>query len=141
MVDAEGKLYFNGAEITFNGLVKLVDKIRDLGKIPVVFIPPPADGTDLGNCLFRHELRNEPLDNCDFDRENILSVKTEVASQLRAITAANVVDLTNFICDSYTCNASLEGFYLYRDTGHLSIEGSSILGETYDFFNLIVTEH
>ena len=141
MVDAEGKLYFNGAEITFNGLVKLVDEIRDLGKIPVIFLPPPADGTDLGNCLLRHELRSEPLDNCDFDRENILQVKTEVASKLRAITAANVVDLTDFICDSDTCHVSLEGFYLYRDTGHLSIEGSSILGETYDFFNLIVTEH
>jgi len=141
MVDAEGKLYFNGAEITFNGLVKLVNKIRELGKIPIIFTAPPADGSDLGNCLLRHELRGKSLDNCDFDRENILLWRSEVASQLKAITAANVVDLTDFICDNDTCHASLEGFYLYRDTGHLSFEGSRILGKTHNFFNLIITKN
>ena len=139
MVDAKGRLYRNGAEITMQGLVTLVDNIRKMGKIPIFFTPPPGDGTDIGNCLLRHELRGQSLDGCDFERENIHSLKVKITSQLKDITSANVVDLTDFICVGYTCRASLEGFYLYRDTGHLSYEGSSILGKTYNFFNLIVS--
>ncbi|MDC1412943.1 SGNH hydrolase domain-containing protein [Amylibacter sp.] len=40
MVDAEGKLYSNGTEITLKGLVTLVDNIRKMGKIPIFFTPP-----------------------------------------------------------------------------------------------------
>tara|TARA_B110000093_G_scaffold182562_1_gene229573 strand:+ start:158 stop:2065 length:1908 start_codon:yes stop_codon:yes gene_type:complete len=137
MVDATGRLYSNGAEITFSGLVRLVKKIREMGKIPVIFTPPPADGSDLGNCLMRQELRGQSLSNCDFQREHITVSKRLSSSKLEQISAAQVINLTDFICSSDICRTSLEGYYLYRDTGHLSYEGSRILGTSYDFFGLI----
>jgi peptidoglycan/LPS O-acetylase OafA/YrhL len=141
MVDSEGRLHSNGAEITLSGLLDLVERIRKLGKIPVIFTPPPSNGKDLGNCLLRNELRGYSLNNCDFERENISPIKSEITRTLQSILTANVVDLTSLICDREVCSTSLEGVYLFRDTGHLSYEGSTKLGETYDFYNLIVSTH
>lgn len=76
MVDAEGRLYSNGAEITFTGLVALVDKIRAMGKIPVIFTLPAVDGSDLGKCLLRHELREQAFDDYNFSRDKITPGKS-----------------------------------------------------------------
>ena len=139
VVDSEGRLHSNSAEITLDGLLDLIERIRKLEKIPVIFTPPPTNGKDLGNCLLRNELRGYPLNNCDFERKNISSIKSQVTSYLQSMSKTNIVDLTGLICDMEVCSASLEGVYLFRDSGHLSYEGSIKLGETYDFYNLIVS--
>lgn len=139
VMDREGKLHSNGSEITLKGIISLVNDIREMGKIPIIFTPPPVDGSDLGSCLLRHELRGQPLENCNFRREEIHPTKLKIINQLQEIPNVNIIDLTELICDDEMCHSSFDGIYLFRDTGHLSIEGSILLGKTYNFYNLIVS--
>ena len=56
---------------------------------------------------------------------------------------APFISLKNLIClnegSTEKCKVSVDGLPLYRDDGHLSINGSSYIGETNDLTGLITT--
>lgn len=48
-----------------------------------------------------------------------------------------VVWLTDAICENDTCNAAKDGVFIYRDSEHLSHEGSTFLGLKMDFYGIL----
>jgi len=51
-----------------------------------------------------------------------------------------VIWLSEGICPDGTCNASVDDAFMYRDGGHLSHEGSALLGKKMKFYDLITEQ-
>jgi peptidoglycan/LPS O-acetylase OafA/YrhL len=138
-------LYRNQALVTSN--VDLVTQefertlveLETLGITPVVFSPPPANGTDLGHCLVRAQWLGVNLDECNFDRSESLSAGSAVQTFLHRIQKNHrVIWLENLICDSSRCVTHFGSIFVFRDSAHLSHAGSAALGQMKNFYHIIV---
>lgn len=123
-------------------IIKTARLLERMGKRVVIIAPPPTDGLDHGRCLLKSSLRKSDLGFCDFVEEDknangnkdIIAFVKEVAGE----NALNVVFLDDLICKSGKCLASDDGTFVYRDTGHLSVEGAELLGKKYDISGAII---
>jgi hypothetical protein len=108
-----------------NLLLSTVREIRKTGANVLIVSPTPKSGWNIGKCLKRSvyfEMREE---NCDFP----LETDTEAFELLRAVEDyVAVYWLHKDFCLNGVCDAMQDGAMIYRDTGHLSIEGSEFLG-------------
>jgi len=131
-----------GAEVAFEAMRRTLERIRQLGKTPVVFSPTPGNGHDIGRCLMRATLFNVPHSACDIDAADSASRQARVHEFLRAVqTLAAVVWLHEGMCAEGVCRAARDGVFLYRDDGHLSHEGSAYLGRRMGFHGLLQEFH
>jgi peptidoglycan/LPS O-acetylase OafA/YrhL len=113
-------------------------KITDLGIIPIIFSPPPANGNNIGQCLLKANYFGESPQKCDFVISNIDANQKDVNKFLTYISDSyKVVWLSDGICQKEICHASLDNVFIYRDGGHLSHEGSEYLGKKMNFYQLI----
>jgi peptidoglycan/LPS O-acetylase OafA/YrhL len=134
----EGKVLL-GKNVALKAMKDTIRTIQDLGKIPIVFSPPPQNGENLGGCLKKATLFSEDSSVCDFNYSEALSRQSNVWNFLKKIeTDVIVVNLAEFLCKENICSASKEGIFIYNDRGHLSQEGSAYLGKKMDFYQLIV---
>lgn len=125
-----------GIDIAVSGFKATVDAIRALGKRVVVVAPPPAGFYDIGRCL---ELRASGslvfgADNldCSVNITSYLQRRGSTIELLRRIeseASVAVIRFDDWLCDGTRCRVELDGIPLYRDGGHLSHDGSRILGE------------
>ena len=122
----------DGGEDKVEGaLLRLKSAVERLGKRVLLVSPPPADGSNLGDCLARaYVFKGEP-DACDFAKA---SADRHGAAQLAMLRAAQAKGLevrwlSNDLCQGPTCRAWPDGALIYRDSGHLSHEGSRWIGE------------
>ena len=82
-----------------------------------------------------------PSNACDF-------AETDQTDRNRAITAIlkdveneiPVVWFDDFLCEGGICKTALETISVYRDSGHLSVQGSSILGRRMDLMGIVQQE-
>ena len=118
---------------------KTLGTLEDLGIQVTVVSPPPRNGSiDIGRCLVRAEFFNENLDHCNFYPNDNPEEITKVFAWLKKISNTySVVFLDDYICTDLRCNAHIDGVFLYRDEGHLSLEGSTLLGERNNFYSII----
>lgn len=115
-----------------------LSRLQEIGIRPVVFSPPPQSGLEIGQCLAKSALFNLDTSNCDFSFAEYRASNANVFEFLVEIDKDyDVVWLNDFICDGATCKASLGDVFIYRDTGHLSHEGSRLVGKEMDFYNRI----
>jgi len=115
-----------------------LQELQQQGITPVVFSPPPANGLNMGDCLAKAEWRGLNLNNCDFSVESISPKVLNVYKFLESIdTQYTVVRLDEKICNEFRCTTHIDQTYMYRDQGHLSQEGSAMLGKTHAFYQLI----
>ncbi|KEO54709.1 acyltransferase family protein [Thioclava pacifica] len=143
-----GPLYYrNGANTTApdeiksaleSSLIDTIGKLHDAGKSVVLVGPPPRNDTDLGRCYLHQYIYSGDFDLCDFYEKNI-SLLDRMAADLLADLGDVVptVDLVPLICHDGICKTTLGGVNLYRDTGHLSIEGSRLFGERFDLAKIL----
>ena len=112
-----------------------------MGITPIVFSPPPENGTNLGRCLSRAEWFNIDLALCDFGVRDI-SYGTTIAYRFLDDIAEQhrVVWLDAMLCDELVCDTHYGKDFIYRDTGHLSVLGSIVLGKKFNFYKLIEIE-
>lgn len=130
-----------GEYLTFDGLIKadhyiLVDAFKntvaELNKLnitPIIVSPPPKAGFDIGECLERKYggvllLRN----TCDISRidyENYQVAVNKVLSELESVV--RVIWLKDYLCDEKMCDVYIDDTFIYRDEGHLSVDGSKLL--------------
>lgn len=114
-----------------------VEAIRAIGKRVVIVAPPPAaSGVDFGRCI---ELRDTGrlvmgADNpsCAISEHKYRLGRAPVQALLdRVASEADVAvfDFDEFLCDGNICLVEKDGHPLYRDSGHLSYDGSRLLGE------------
>ena len=112
-------------------LIATVRAIEQLGKRAWVVSPPPTNGENLGECLEKASLLDVDPKTCDFSAAAEMAHDADVADLLGRVEAAggNVIWLARDLCASGVCPASEGGVFLYRDSGHLSFEGSRWIGE------------
>ena len=108
-------------------------KVNELGREVLFVSPTPANGRDLGKCVFRKKMFGGDLDDCSFRRSDY----SDDARRAFRVTDnikkhVNTLLLSELICDDNDCATSHNGVPLYRDSGHLSYEGAKIIGERSD---------
>ena len=144
--DNDGRLLDNKVEtiqdksILDTQLQNTLETIRNLGKIPVLFSPTPQNGVDIGRCIKKAVSFEKSLTECDFQLNEARAFQAqEISLFKRASNLANVVWLEEGICEVKSiCKSSEEGFFIYRDSGHLTKEGSKYLGQKMNFYRKII---
>ena len=107
-----------------------LNTIKALGSKLVIVAPPPKSGNDLGLCLMREAFFRKTNDMCNFK----LNEETKVFEVLRNIeNEFPVYWLHEDICKNGTCYPKIENIFIYRDGGHLSVEGSNYLGSKFNW--------
>lgn len=117
---------------------KTLIELEAMGIKPIIFSPPPANGINLGRCLVKADSIGRNLNNCNFKKNNISAKITEVYHFLKFIDKKyKVVNLDALMCDAKNCKTHFKSTYYYYDAGHLTYDGSKILGKKYNFYKLI----
>jgi hypothetical protein len=120
-------------------MLDTVNKIKSLGKTPVIFSPTPQNGENVGRCLMKSVYFQEDSGLCDVSYSESLKRQTEVWAFLKEVSSkVKVVNLADFLCRDDTCRASFDDVFIYRDSGHLAHEGSAYLGAKLNFYQILV---
>ena len=126
-------------DYSYTQTVETAEMILSLGKVPVFVTPPPANGTDIGQCLKSALARQLPLSVCNYLRTEMSPQRIQtydVMDQLKG--RYTVIDLRDTLCLSDVCAAESAGVFIYRDAGHFSVEGSSFIGREMDPFRSLL---
>ena len=115
-----------------------LDTLRAMGISPVVVSPMPQTGADVGACLVRARRDGLQPQVCDLPRDHADAWLAPVLTLLQGAASrhdarAEVIWLSEALCDADRCRASYGDVLFYRDTGHLTREGSAWLGQTMDW--------
>lgn len=116
-------------------LKKTVDVIRSMGKKVVVIAPPPSNKYNTAICLERLGEKLPILgveSGCEINKFTYEKVSYRVLDYLAALPARADVDVISFdsyLCNNETCRTQIDGVFIYRDAGHLSVEGSIYLSK------------
>lgn len=142
-----GDIIFSSGEIRGKGsqdyrsyFMSTVDEIKRLGKVPVIISPPPKNKSyNTGLCLERAILTDKALYNCNFDISHIPPEQQGVYEYLSKLSdRIRIISLKNYICNNgKICQASVDGKIIYLDQGHISQEGSQLLGRQFDIYRMI----
>ncbi|MDQ6952485.1 MAG: acyltransferase family protein [Mariprofundaceae bacterium] len=133
-----GELTKGSYDFTLQTFHESLSKLTAIGITPIIFTPPPATGFNFGQCLTRVDSRGGDLDQCNFTVKDLSKLQVETYKFLSAIGKDyKVIDLKNMICADEKCVSHLGSSYIYRDSGHLAVEGSQLLGKQYDFYHAI----
>ncbi|WP_025821384.1 acyltransferase family protein [Shewanella marina] len=111
---------------------------KDLGIDPVIILPPPVNGVNIGKCLDRATFFEQDLNVCDFTKKNIPLKQLEIYQWL--LSLANdykVIRTDKLICERNICITHIGNKFIYRDNEHLSYEGSRFLGRKYNLYKEI----
>ena len=113
--------------------------IKSLGKTPVVLTPTPTDRNDHGSCVLRALANQADPTQCNFplDTDTRRAFNTQLQEKASEV-GVNTFWWDKFICRTGTCQVVGADTIVYRDAGHLSREGSTYLGETYDIGKQII---
>jgi len=115
-------------------------KLSKMGIKPIVFAPPPENGTDIGRCLVYNVFYVGRID-CRIEVNIYKSHEREILEFLKVIEKDYpVIWVSDVICDDTYCNPEIDGVFIYGDGGHLSIEGSEYLGKRMDFYSIITSK-
>lgn len=125
-------------DLVADALRETAERVTAMGKSFVVISPPPVTGEDLGQCLVRAALAESPPDACNFPVEDIHRLSRIVFDFLEDLSKdVAVVSLEPIICPETECITRYGDIFVFRDKGHLSIEGSAYLGRQFGLFQRI----
>lgn len=105
---------------------KTILALKALNITPIVFSPLPKSGFDVGECL---ERMHSPVlllrSNCDIDYDDVKKYQYLVNYSLQEIESeSQVIWLKDYLCKEGRCSSIIDGTFIYRDNGHLSVDGS-----------------
>jgi peptidoglycan/LPS O-acetylase OafA/YrhL len=119
-------------------LIKTAARVRGMGKTLVIVSPPPVTGENIGQCLASAALRGDSEDACDFPSTRIHALSRLVFDFLHALSSeVPVVFLDELTCAEGICDTRIGDIFIFRDSGHLSIEASRYLGDERAFYHRI----
>lgn len=141
------KMLING-ELVPTDYDTVVDQFRktlatlpEIGVTPVIFAPPPTNGDDIYNC-FVSNVYSLGQKDCRITLDDYLIHQKTVIRFLKEFEDDyQVVWMSQTLCEDGFCDVEQDGVFIYRDTGHLSIEGSSYLGTKMDFYGIITSPY
>lgn len=118
------------------GLSDTISAVKSLDRQVTLVLPMPVSGFETGRCVTLALARGLPEDSCDFPRAEIRN--QAVLDMLgRLPRDVQILSLPDLICDAEQCDTYRDGAFLYRDEGHLSREGSVLLGQSNGWADLI----
>lgn len=123
-------------QIVRQAISDTVAMLRDAGKRVVLVGPTPSNGRDLGACLGQSLLSGRASERCNVLVDAIEGKVSAIYDALSQLEGVPVIELPTILCSPEECLASLGEKILYNDDSHLSVEGSTALG---DFFDLAGT--
>lgn len=124
--------------VVTEAFLNTIKRIEDMGKSVVVVSSTPQNGEDLGKCLTKLILYDIPKDKCDFSTQDYAWHTTQTNNFLSHVEQhAQVIWLSDLICENGICDVERNGIFLFRDMDHLAIEGSAYLGEKYNLMHLV----
>jgi peptidoglycan/LPS O-acetylase OafA/YrhL len=117
---------FKGIEEPHNraAFEEVLVRLRHARKEVLIVGPLPSSRENLAKCYLQNSLE---LRQCDYLRSEVPGehfVTTGALSEIARPFGVNFVDLTEAVCPSETCLATINGTLVFRDRVHLSIEGS-----------------
>ncbi|WP_146180752.1 SGNH hydrolase domain-containing protein [Thalassorhabdomicrobium marinisediminis] len=125
-------------DLVADAMRNTAERVRAMGKQFVVVSPPPVTGEDIGQCLVQAALRDQSPGACDFPVTEIHRLSRMVLDFLEDLSAeVPVVSLEPLICNDTVCDTRIGETFLFRDTGHLSVEGARLLGRHHNLYGLI----
>ncbi len=110
-----------------------VAQLRSLGKRVILISPPPRAAFNIGLCLERLDSRKlivGPHLDCALPLHDFRAQQAPVRQFLERVPEdadVPVIRLDDFLCEATRCRTMMDGVFLYRDSGHLSHEGSVYL--------------
>lgn len=125
------------------GLQRTVQQIRAMGKKVVLVAPPPGSKFDIGACLQRQaegRISFGAPDDCAIDLRQYHRSRAAILDLLQRVPAEVGVEVLRFdpyLCDSRRCVTALGDTFVYRDAGHLSYAGSTLLAQRADLFRRV----
>lgn len=119
-------------------MVRTVNALQNSGKKVVLVSPTPTAIYDVGNCLKRSRLYESDIEQCNFPLDRI---ENHILFGLMDRLQSNVpvIRLDKAICPDGTCKASQDQTFVFRDAGHLSHEGSTLIASEMGLYRLIKT--
>ncbi|MFT5758757.1 MAG: peptidoglycan/LPS O-acetylase OafA/YrhL [Alteromonadaceae bacterium] len=120
----------------FSSLRTTINILIDKGVKPIIIEMLPRQNVDLSTCYLKAKLKGDepsPLD-CQVDLlqdsfpllvEKFTKFKKEYSGKILFISPENL------FCEEFYCLNYAEGIPLYRDSNHLNLQGSRLLGQRY----------
>ncbi|MCX2865013.1 acyltransferase family protein [Paucibacter sp. PLA-PC-4] len=113
-------------------LLATVAELRAAGKEVVLVAPPPSADFNIGACLERRLSGRIALggyEGCEVPLAIYRDKRAAVIELLDAVELAGleVIRIDRFLCGEQSCKTQIDGTIIYRDSGHLSHEGSRLL--------------
>ena len=141
LLDGEGS-HAASVERSTHAMLATAAAIRAAGRKVILIAPPPAQGFNVGSCLERRLTGRLTLgapEGCEIDVAAFHEARARV---LAVLTTAEmhglpVIRPETELCSERSCTTYADGVMLYRDGGHLSIEGSRWLARKMDWRKLI----
>lgn len=127
-----------GLAVAMSGLEKTIHAIRAMGKRVVVVAPPPSSGFDVGRCLDRqhnHQISLGANPQCEIRVTDWHTNQAHVEEFLKNIQSkldVEVIKMSDYLCDTKTCKTQIGKVTVYRDSEHLSVEGSTLIARAID---------
>lgn len=132
-VDGEPALINSDDAAVTQALTETIMKIRGLGKRVIIIAPPPSAGFDPGRCNERlvegKWSFGGPVD-CSIAKdgyEKQAGTTLAFLAEIERRTGVHVVRIADTLCDQSRCDTRWSDTLIYRDSGHLSHEGSVAL--------------
>lgn len=115
-------------------MLDTVAQVRALGKRVVIVAPPPVGNFDIGRCLERRangQLTFGAANNCSVPVKEYHAKQVGVLDFLKQLEQQRVpvIYFDKILCSATACAAELDGTFIYRDSQHLSYDGSRLLAE------------
>lgn len=152
VVDQDDNVVKNSPENLAAEIEATAELLQSFGKTVVLIAPPPSEGAgsntvkgfNIGLCLERALTQRIVA-----GREQGCAIRKDVYAdnEQRFLAALDllvqrgrvpVLRLDSILCDADTCKTSIGETLLYRDKGHLSYEGSTLLGARYNLLEQAV---
>ncbi len=141
MLDASGNVVAGGPEGAIRQLRETIDWVKRLGKTPVLVTSPPISGKEIGDCFYRHKMFSASLDACGITSEEDATFRKSVYEIYDALeSSVRVIRLRDLLCEGEMCPTHVGEMPIYRDSTHLTKEGSIYLSEKFDLYGRITGE-
>jgi len=107
-----------------------IDRLQMLGKKIVIVGPTPAAGFNIGLCYERKAIGVPvfgPNSDCQLSTDaahGFRGPQYNLLREIAAATGAQLVDLTDHLCNDRICQTEIDGMPLYWDASHFSAHGS-----------------
>lgn len=127
----------NNLELLIEQILATVERFRKAGKRVVIVSPTPAPGGNIGDCVKKSVIYKFREDYCDFDKTKGIERRPGYKVISGIEDHVPVIRLEELLCSENVCDVFRNGTIMYRDEGHLSKEGSVLLGKEHGLKQLV----